>query len=192
MDKFTPTGHLEVWKIYDDETEELHFEEQNVITSGMGVGLAKMFAGSGAATIENYQILNFQAGVSGDLADYGVSTYKLKAPLTAAQYGSLGSELLVEGLRPVQSSIRTAANLDFARIPFTNIQKVSPTSVRFVLYLDKNTANGISHKLNEVGLFMRNPTGITPASPILVAYRPFTSLRKTSTFALLFKWTLQF
>ena len=40
MDKFTPTGHLEVWKIYDDETEELHFEEQNVITSGMGIGLA--------------------------------------------------------------------------------------------------------------------------------------------------------
>jgi hypothetical protein len=39
---------------------------------------------------------------------------------------------------------------------------------------------------------MRNPTGVTPASPILVAYRPFTSLMKTSTFALLFKWTLQF
>lgn len=192
MDKFNPTGHLEIWRVFDDGTEELHFEEENVITSGMGIGLAKMFSGSGAGTIDNYQVLHFQAGVSGDLNDYGVSSYKLKSPLTVDNYWSRGSELLVESYKPVQAGSVVAANQAFARIPFTNIQKVSPTSIRFVLYLDKYSANGIVHKLNEVGLFMRNPWGLSTPSPILVAYRPFTSLKKTSTFSLLFKWTLQF
>ena len=43
MEKVKAKGNLEVWKVYDDGSEELHFSEHNVITSGMGVGLAHMF-----------------------------------------------------------------------------------------------------------------------------------------------------
>ena len=54
MDTLKPTGHLEVWKIFEDGEEELHFEEKNVITSGMGVGLSYLFAGSGGSQISEF------------------------------------------------------------------------------------------------------------------------------------------
>ena len=44
-ERFDASGYLEVWKVYDDGTKELHFSDHNVITSGMGVGLAYLFAG---------------------------------------------------------------------------------------------------------------------------------------------------
>ena len=46
--------------------------------------------------------------------------------------------------------------------------------------------------LNEIGLFMRNPTGALPVNPILVAYRNFSNIYKTSDFSLIFRWTLNF
>jgi hypothetical protein len=72
------------------------------------------------------------------------------------------------------------------------VEKVTKTSVRFVLILDRYTANGLESDLNEVGLFMRNPRGLAAEAPILATYRPFTAITKTSAFALVFKWTLQF
>ncbi len=95
-------------------------------------------------------------------------------------------------MKPIQNGSVKGQEETFVRVPFSNIQKVTPHSVRFTLLLDKNTANGLANNLDEVGLFMRNPRGLNTPSPILVAYRPFTSLKKTSTFSLLFKWTLTF
>tara|TARA_A100001515_G_scaffold38101_1_gene29985 strand:- start:5268 stop:5846 length:579 start_codon:yes stop_codon:yes gene_type:complete len=192
MDKFQPKGHLEVIKIYDDGSEETHFTESNVITSGMGVGLAHLYAGSGGNKIYDFQVLNFQVGTGGDTGDYGASSYKLTTPLTEANYLSTGSEVLIENMKPIQNGSVKGQQETFVRVPFSNIQKVTPHSVRFTLLLDRNTANGLANNLDEVGLFMRNPRGLNTPSPILVAYRPFTSLKKTSTFSLLFKWTLTF
>ena len=194
MNKLKPVGHLQILKLYEDGTEETHFDEHNVITSGMGVGLAHLFATSGGSTISDFQIVNFSVGTGGVFSDssYGYWTYKLTTPLTQAQISSSGSEVLVEELFPIENGQVAASTKALVRIPYSNIQKVRPTTVRFTLILDRNTANGLGTNIDEVGLFMRNPRGLNNPSPILVAYRPFTGLKKTSTFSLLFKWTITF
>jgi len=185
-----PTGHLQIYKVFNDGGEELVFDENNIITSGMGVGWSHLFAASGGTTITDYQILNFAVGSGGDYNDYGVSTYKLQKPvLKSGDWGST-TTLLLEDLEPVESGSLRGSDLPFARIRFSNIGKVTSTSVRYILVLDKLTLN--LKTINEVGLFMRNPRGLTPVSPILVAYRPFTDITKTDDFSLIFRWTLQF
>ena len=190
-DIISPAGFLEITKVYPDGSEELVFDERNVITSGMAVGLSHLFSASGGTSIENFQILNFQAGVSGDLTTYGPATFKLVSGISQAQYQSSGSEAHIELLTPIENGTVVAAAA-FVRIPFNHVEKVTKTSVRFVLILDRYTANGIGMDLNEVGLFMRNPRGVAAEAPILVTYRPFTAITKTNAFALVFKWTLQF
>ena len=83
MEKLQPKGHLEIIKIYDDGTEEIHFTEHNMIVSGMGVGLSHFYAGSGGSQISDFQILNFQIGTGGDLTEYGTSSFKLNTPCTS-------------------------------------------------------------------------------------------------------------
>jgi|6_EtaG_2_1085325.scaffolds.fasta_scaffold05282_3 hypothetical protein len=200
-ENFNPVGELEVWKLYKDGREpELHFSEQNVITSGLGVGFASLYAGSGSDNIVDYQILNFQVGVGGDSDNYGVSTSHLAQPLSATQYTSDGSRLHIEDTHKllVSSNVVTTDTVKLVRIPYSNIQKVTPTSIRYTLVIDVNSCNLITNSsgdklyLNEVGLFMRNPLNLNPPTSILVAYRPFTGIFKTSAFALVFKWTLKF
>ena len=74
-DFLDPSGHLEIYKVYEDGTEEQVFSDPNTITSGMGVGLGLLYAGSGADDITNFQIRYFQLGVGGDtiIDTYGVS-----------------------------------------------------------------------------------------------------------------------
>jgi len=189
MDTLQPKGNLEIWKLYEDGTEELHFCEHNVITSGMGIGLAYLFTGSGAGNLSNFQVLNFQIGSGGTTTDYGVSTYELKTPVSRADYLTTGSELLVEDLYTIKGT-SLAASSTLVRIPFSNIQKVTDSSVRFNLVIDSYSL--LDKEINEVGLFMRNPRGNPQTNPMLVAYRPFTSLTKTSTFTLILKWTISF
>lgn len=183
-----PYGELEIFKVYRDGTEELAFSEYNVITSGMGVGFSHLFAASGGTTITDYQILNFQVGTDGDINDYGASTFALNTPLDTADYGG-DTELIIESFQPIENGA-LGTSKDFARIRFSNIHRVTDTSVRFTLVLDRDSANTFA--LNEVGLFMRNPRGLSTASPILVAYRPHTEITKTSEFSLIYRWTLTF
>ena len=185
-----PTGHLQIFKLYEDGREELHFDDQNVITSGMGVGFSHLFSASGASSIVDYQIINFLVGSGGDYDDYGASTYKLQSPvLVAGDWGS-GSNLITETLTPIENSVLAGATYPLARIRFSNVHKVTNTSVRYTLVIDRTTLN--TKYINEVGLYMRNPRGLLTPSPILVAYRPFTTITKTSDFSLIFRWTLQF
>jgi len=191
-DTVKPNGFLEIVKLYPDGTEEVVFDERNVITSGMAVGLSHLFSASGGTSIENFQILNFQVGVSGDINTFGVSSFKLASSLSQVQYQSTGSEVFLEYLAPIENGSVLGTTTPFVRVPFNHVEKVTKTSVRFILILDRNTANGIGMDLNEVGIFMRNPRGLAAESPILVAYRPFTAITKTNAFSLVFKWTLQF
>jgi len=186
-----PTGHLQIFKVYEDGKEELYFDDANIITSGMGVGFSHLFAGSGSDNIIDYQIRNFLVGSGGlDSTDYGVSTYKLKNGVSgSADWGS-DTDLITENLYPIENGVVMTTTASFARIRFSNIQKVTNTSVRYTLVLDRGTLNG--SYINEVGLFMRNPRGNAVINPILVAYRLFTEITKTSDFSLIFRWTLQF
>lgn len=190
-DKLNLKGNLEVWKVFPDGTKELHWEDHNVITSGMGVGLSHFFALSGGSDISDFQVLNFQVGVSGDSSDYGVSTFKLTEPLSSVDQYGVDSSLALEQFRPIENGSLAASNKVFPRIRFSNIHRINKTAVRFTLVLDNDAAN-IEKELSEIGLFMRNPRGLDPESPILVAYRPFTAIKKTRSFSLVFLWTLQF
>ena len=73
------SGHLEIYKVYDDGNEELVFDEANTITSGMGVGLGLLYAGSGASDITHGQIRYVQVGVTGEakMSACGVSEVSL-------------------------------------------------------------------------------------------------------------------
>ena len=184
-----PTGHLQIFKMYEDGREELYFDDQNVITYGMGVGFSHLFSASGASSIVDYQIINFLVGSGGDFDDYGVSSHKLQSPVLNSVNWGADSTILIEDLAPIEDG-SIAASKPFARIRFSNIHKVTNTSVRYTLVLDRTTLN--RKYINEVGLYMRNPKGLINPSPILVAYRPFTTITKTSDFSLIFRWTLQF
>jgi len=156
----------------------------------MGVGFSHLFAASGASSITEYQILNFLIGSGGDYDDYGVSTYKLKLPILLTDNWGEDTTLIIESMQPIEAGSLAGTSYPFARIRFSNIHKVTSTSVRYTLVVDRTTLN--TKAINEVGLYMRNPAGLDPPSPILVAYRPFTDIVKTSDFSLIFRWTLQF
>ena len=188
--ELNPVGHLQIFKLYENGEEELVFEENNVITSGMGVGFSHLFSASGGLIITDYQILNFLIGSAGDYNDYGTSTYKLQSPVLAPNDWGSDTGLALEEYYTIESGVKTGSLLPLARIRFSNIHKVTSTSVRYTLVLDRNTLDTAA--INEIGLYMRNPRGLAPPSPILVAYRPFTNIVKTSDFSLIFRWTIQF
>jgi len=202
--KFNPKGHLEIWKVYEDGSKDLHWSEQNVITSGMGVGLASLFAASGSSNIKDYQIGYFQVGVSGDLNNYGSSSYELSSPLASSvNYGVLlspagekdSSSIAftdVVDLHPLKNGSVAVGTEPFVKIRYSNIHRISKNSVRFTLVMAPRSGIAVEESLNEVGLFMRNPLGSSEDNPILVAYRPFTAIKKTSAFTLVFLWTIQF
>ena len=203
QDILNVSGHLEIYKIYEDGKEEQVFNDHNVITSGMGVGLGLLYAGSGAADITNFQIRYFQVGVSGDtkISSYGVSEVHLASALGQVDgktdYTTVGeSQLPVvthelmnwDGTKKLDS--QGGDSWYFGIVSDNSIKRVDLNSVTYILYVDRNSCNTIT--LNEVGLFMKNPLGSDPKRSQLCAYRPFTNIAKTDDFALVFKWTLNF
>lgn len=200
------SGHLEIYKVYADGTEEQIFDDHNVITSGMGVGLGLLYAGSGAADITNFQIRYFQLGVSGGtiLDSYGASETSLVSALGQV-VGSVDYATDAESVLPlsVHELMDYNSNLKidsgglvgdawvFGVISDNSIKRVDLNSVTYILYVDRNSCN--DQVLNEIGLFMKNPGGQTAFDRSgLVAYRPFNNITKTSDFSLVFKWTLNF
>jgi hypothetical protein len=198
------SGHLEIYKVYENGDEELFFDEANTITSGMGVGLGLLYAGSGADSIDNFQIRYFQLGVGGDdrLESYGVSETFLASALGQVN-GTSDYNSSQDSVVPIETHQLMdwdgGALLDsegerelwnFALISDNAIKRVDLNSVTYILYVDRNSCNNLT--LNEVGLFMKNPLGNATYRSNLVAYRPFANVEKTDDFSLIFKWTLNF
>jgi hypothetical protein len=188
QDIISPRGHLEIVKIWNTGQEEIVFSEKNTIVSGMGVGLALMFAGSGSDTIKDYQIGRFQVGTSSHTT-YGASTYELASALTLGNYGA-APDIRVSSLSQMVNG-NVVTQKAFGVIPFNLTRKVDKTSVQFGIFLGPNTAN-VASQLKEIGLFMNNPFKYSPETSILVAYKPFSPIAKTDQFSLLFKWTIIF
>jgi len=186
------SGHLQIIKIYKDGTEEKVYDDHNVITSGMGVGLAMLFAGQGDNSVEDFQIRYFQVG-SGAATSYDYSQYALEGyQKLTAEYGS--NVVLSQHDRMKPGGGPSTATEIFMLIPDNVIKKSSPTSVTYVLYLPEDVS--FNQDVTEIGLFMSNPlavliSGQTRRSP-LVAYRQFNSITKTAEFSLVFKWKLSF
>jgi hypothetical protein len=204
-DVLDPSGHLEIWKIFPNGEEELVFDEDNTITSGMGVGLGLLYAGSGAADVTNFQIRYFQIGTKGDtvLDTYSLSTVSLVSALGQVNGGTdysgtqspigLVSQELMNWNGTAKSTVGGAYGDTwfFGLLPDNAIKRVDLNSVTYIIYLDQTTCN-IENPINEIGLFMQNPLGNDPARSNIVAYRPFSNITKTDDFSLVFKWTLNF
>jgi hypothetical protein len=188
-------GHLTIIKQYTDGQEEVVFDDHNVIVSGMGVGLTYMFTGSGSNSVLDYQIDRFQVGVSGPPTGGSTSAiYQLSGAISEAEYGA-GSNLFIAERSQITNT--TVTTLAAALIPANKKTRIGDSSVRYTLVIDEEACNGITRvgpggALNEVGLLMKNPTGNTTDRPILVAYRTFSDIIKTSDFSLIFRWTLNF
>ena len=194
------SGHLQIVKVLKSGEEEILLDDSNIIVSGMGAGLSYLFAGAlNTAPVTNFQIGKFQVGVSGPPAG-GVtsSIQELSGSLTSIDEYGLGSNLVVESnvLWAVPGSTSLGSQI-FARIPSSKITRIGDSSVRYTLVLDEEACNGLTRggsdaAINEVGLFMNNPLNSSPEKPVLVAYRTFSNIYKTSDFSLIFRWTINF
>ena len=193
-------GHLTIIRKWNDGQEEILLDDSNIIVSGMGVGLSYLFTASGSNSILDYQIDRFQVGVSGP-PQGGItsSIYELSGPLHATgtnEYGS-GSNLFVS-VNPQLTNNSLTSNQTFALIPNSKMTRIGNSSVRYTLVLDEESCNNLTRdgeeaSLNEVGMFMKNPTGsLVSDRSLLVCYRTFSNIRKTSDFSLIFRWTLNF
>lgn len=196
FDYLNINGHVTIHKLFDDGREELIYDDHNVIVSGMGVGLACFFGLSGSNSVIDYQIDRYQVGVSGSQGREVSSTNSLSGPLSSA-FEYTGEEGDIFPLSANQIKGTFDGNISwYGSIPAHNITRIDDTSVRYTITIDKDSCNNIRSAttyLNEVGLFMRNPLGLNPIpAPILVAYKYFSPIRKTSDFALVLRWTLNF
>jgi len=188
-------GHLTVHKVVDGQ-EELVYDEDNVIVSGFGWALAHLYGRVGSDTITDYQIDRVKLGVSGNIGLQVSTTTDLSGPLSSqAEYVGTGDSNLavVSGYRWANDVATT--NLEpYAKIPFSKVTKVDDRTVRYTIFIDEDSCNSLrtDANLNEIGLFIKNPKANATETSVLAAYRYFSNIRKTSDFALVFRWTISF
>jgi len=186
-------GHLTISKLHGDGSEEVVFDDHNIIVSGMGVALAHLFALSGSNSILDYQIDRFQLGTSGNTSLEISSTNSLSGPLTTSlQYtGDSGNVLSTSGYQIKNNSVQNNA-VWYGVIPQQNITRIDDNTVRYTIFIDQNSCNNLPSAINEIGLFIKNIKNNNPIASILVAYRYFSPIIKTSYFGLVFRWSLNF
>lgn len=190
-------GHLTIIKKMKTGEEEVLLDDSNIIVSGMGVGLSYLFAASGSTNVLDYQIQKFQVGISGPPTGGVTSSInQLSGSLTSIdEYGTGSNLALFQGTQLVGDS--AIAGRIFAEIPASKITRINENSVRYTLVIDEEAANNIQRGgqdrgINEIGMFMKNPTGAAEDRPILVCYRTFSDIVKTNDFSLIFRWTINF
>jgi hypothetical protein len=218
-DRLKITGHLQIAKLYKNGEEDIVFDDHNVITSGLGVGLAIMQGEltsvgiNGSHTILDYQLDRVQLGVSANsdesvlVAGHNASAFQLSGPLSSvAEYGA-DSKLFIStdyhwkfdtAVAPPVAADQTGA-APFALIPHSKVTKINESSVRYTIIFDEDACNNLTRApggaaaLNEIGLYMKNPIGFSAYdASVLCAYRKFSDIIKTSDFSLIFRWTINF
>jgi len=193
-------GHLTIHKVVDGE-EELVYDQDNVIVSGFGWSLAHLYGKVGSNTITDYQIDRIKIGVSGYQELQVSTTSDLSGALSStAEYLGQNSDSnlnVVSGYRWEDNAVVTTPQI-YAKIPFSKVTKVDDRTVRYTIFIDEDSCNNLSRpgvseaSLNEIGLFIKNPKADNIETSILAAYRYFSNIRKTSDFALVFRWTISF
>lgn len=189
-------GHLTIHKIVNGE-EDLIYDEDNVIVSGFGWALAHLYGLAGSTRLPDYQIDRFQLGVSGNSSNQVASTYQLSGPLSSIEeYTTVGDSNLnaVEADQYLNNSTITSY---FSKIPYNKVTRIDERSVRYTIFIDEDSCNNLTRDgneapLNEIGLFIKNPRGAATDESVLVAYRYFSNITKTSDFGLVFRWTISF
>ena len=199
FEELQPKGHLQIVKLFPTGDEEILLDEKNVIVSGFGVGLSYLFTLSGSNKITDYQLDRFQFGVCATQT-VSSSVFKLDYPISSiAHYGTDTKLLLLSSIQ-----VRNGVNFPnqvFGIIPHKNVTRISSNTVRYTIVLDEKTLNdlgnygypgGTDAALREIGLFMKNPRGDASTASFLSAYKQFSSIKKTSEFSLVFRWSLSF
>ena len=182
-------GHLEIIKKYPTGEKVVVFDEHNVIVSGMGLTLALLFSGSGSTNITDFQISRAQLGTG--MNSEVSTTYSLASPINAhGAYTSGDSGVLVASGLHMTSRNATVADQAFVLIPHSKLTRVNKNSVRYSIVIDEVPLSGFA--ISEIGLFAKNPQGTPQTSSVLVAYKTFAAITKSSDFSLIFNWTLTF
>jgi len=189
-------GHLTIHKIVNGE-EDLIYDEDNVIVSGFGWALSHLYGLAGSTRITDYQIDRFQLGVSGNSLNQVASTYQLSGPLSSIEeYTTVGDSNL-NAVEADQYLNNTTVTSYFSKIPYNKVTRIDERSVRYTIFIDEDSCNNLTRDgneapLNEIGLFIKNPRGAATDESVLVAYRYFNNITKTSDFGLVFRWTISF
>tara|TARA_R110002074_G_scaffold12449_9_gene45646 strand:+ start:1158 stop:1931 length:774 start_codon:yes stop_codon:yes gene_type:complete len=212
-------GHVTICKIYRDGTQETVVDNHNLITTGLGSSFLDIQTQQGSTFPSDYAPHYFQLGTSAvnytPAAIESSSTfYQLSAPLEWSSYG-LDTELEIvkkyrgfyasaldgdaDIIAPTElyltsgtlSAIQfSGADQYFSKVVEGRVTKFFMDSFESEIILDENSANGLS--ITEVGLFAKNPKGFKEDSPVLMAYRSFAPLAKTSEFSLVIHWSIGF
>ena len=205
-------GQLTVCKIYSDGTSEEVFNESNMITAGLTSAFLDIMHRSGSAFAEDYRPRYFQFGTGTRTLpsdDTSSMFFKLDTPLDWAGYGDDSDIKIHERYRgfyassndggrnyeeveyadPVFSSVVFSGSDEyFAEIREDFVTRHYYDSCESLIVLGNNSGNGST--ISEVGLFAKNPKGYVYDSPLLMAYKSFTGIAKTSDFALSFRWNI--
>lgn len=189
-------GHLTVHKVVEGQ-EELIYDEDNVIVSGFGWALAHLYGKEGSDRVTDFQIDRFKLGVSGGDELQVTSTTDLSSPLAylSSYVGDpADSSLEVVSGYKWANNIATTTGEWFAKIPFSKVTRIDDRTVRYTMLVDEDSCNDLANdaKLNEIGLFISNPKASATETSVLAAYRYFSPIRKTSDFAIVFRWTISF
>lgn len=188
-------GHLTISKVFPGGKEEIVFDDHNIIVSGMGVSLAHLFALSGSNSILDYQIDRFQIGVSGYAGLEVSSTNSLSGALSSiTEYVGTGGNILTASGYQIKNNSVVNTPVYYGLIPQHSVTRINDSSVRYTIFIDQESCNNLRNgaSLNEIGLFVKNIKNNSPIAPIMVAYRVFSNIVKTSDFGLVFRWSLNF
>lgn len=211
-------GHITICKVYKDGTKETVLDKSNLITAGLGNTVINIQRGSGSTTASDYTPAYFQVGTNSIGYDSDSATsayfYQVCAPFDWSDYGDNTDLDIVKRYRGFYTSsvdpdtdppnwtelLNTSAALSallfsgadqyFCKTTKGTVTKVFMDAFESEIVLDEKTANGKS--ISEVGLFARNPMGYKEDCPLLMAYRTFTAIPKTSDFSLVMHWTIGF
>jgi len=185
-------GHLTIHKVVNGQ-EELLYDEDNVIVSGFGWALSHLYAKLGSDRVTDYQIDRFKLGVSGSQSLQVSTTMDVSGALSESEYLSGDSGLEILTADRWENDVPDTGNI-FARIPYTKVTRVDDRTVRYTILIDENSCNDLAEdkNLNEIGLFIKNPKANSTETSVMAAYRSFSNIRKTSDFAIVFRWTISF
>jgi predicted esterase len=194
-------GEVEIIKEYEDGVCEVIHQSKNTIAEGMAYGIVNIMASYGSTDLEDYGISYFQFGVGNLSSNFPLystnkSFYSLASAFETSSYGTETIQQVITLDQIVSENGNFVYPVEYitSLAPFVAIDKknkaiVNDAGFSVKLVLDKTMGNG--KDISEVGLFMDNPDGYpNKKQPILVAYKSFTPISKTSDFDLVILWRI--
>jgi|ETNvirnome_6_100_1030635.scaffolds.fasta_scaffold11024_3 hypothetical protein len=212
-------GHLVVTKHNKNGSSEILLDDHNILTKGLAVNVVEMLTDTGSQKSVDFVPSYFQIGTStvgfDDAENALLATsshfFQVCASMESGDYGDRTDLRLFEGHRGFQASTDgtnwgecfmtsaagTASSIVsstpgkewFIEIEPEYTTKYFIDSVQYRINLDEHTCNGQS--ITEVGLFCKNPLGLTEDHPLMLAYKKFdTAFTKTKNYTLTFDWAI--